>query len=258
MDLNLYDWIVLNTSGGKDSQAMLSWVSRLARFQRFPIDRIRVYHADLGRAEWKGTAELAETQAKHFGLTFEKISRPQGDLLDQVKARRMWPSSQQRYCTSDQKRDQIGKLIRALPGYQEVAPQILNCMGIRAQESPARAKKQPFSVNKRLTNSNRAVLDWYPIFDWTVEEVWEEIKRSGAPHHPAYDLGMPRLSCVLCIFSPKAALVLAGKHNPELLNTYVELEAEIGHEFRLGCSMASVKAAIMTDENVGEVTDWRM
>lgn len=30
------------------------------------------------------------------------------------------------------------------------------------------------------------------------------------------DLGMPRLSCCFCIFSPRSALLLAGKHNPGL------------------------------------------
>ena len=31
------------------------------------------------------------------------------------------------------------------------------------------------------------------------------------------ELGMPRLSCALCIFAPKEALLLAGYHNPALL-----------------------------------------
>jgi hypothetical protein len=43
---------------------------------------------------------------------------------------------------------------------------------------------------------------------------------------------MPRLSCCFCIFSPRSALLLAAKHNPELLAQYVAVEKQIGHRFR--------------------------
>ena len=62
--------------------------------------------------------------------------------------------------------------------------------------------------------------EFRPTFDNWLEEhdVWKDIKASGVPYHKAYDLGMPRLSCVFCIFSPPAALMIAGKQNPELLD----------------------------------------
>jgi hypothetical protein len=55
---------------------------------------------------------------------------------------------------------------------------------------------------------------------------------------------MPRLSCVFCIFAPKAALVIAGKDKPELLQEYVDLEAEIGHTFRTDLTLAEVQEAV--------------
>ena len=51
-------------------------------------------------------------------------------------------------------------------------------------------------------------------------------------YHHAYDLGMPRLSCVFCIFAPESALLVAGKHNPDLLKQYVAVEEKIGHSFK--------------------------
>ena len=84
------------------------------------------------------------------------------------------------------------------------------------------------------------------------------IEASGAPYHPAYDLGMPRLSCVFCIFAPKAALILAGKHNPKLLAEYVQVEQEIGHRFTVKLSMAEVAQAVESGENTGEMTSWNM
>ena len=100
-ELNAYHWIVLNSSAGKDSQAMLDYV--VAECDRACVlrDRLVVAHADLGRVEWAGTRELAEKQAQHYGLAFVAISRPQGDLLDHISKRGKFPSPAARFCTSD-------------------------------------------------------------------------------------------------------------------------------------------------------------
>jgi 3'-phosphoadenosine 5'-phosphosulfate sulfotransferase (PAPS reductase)/FAD synthetase len=99
--LTTYHWIVLNSSAGKDSQAMLDYVVEQADLAAVPRTRLLVAHADLGRVEWPGTRELAEEQAKHYGLRFVAIARPQGDLLDHIQKRGMVPSPSVRWCTSD-------------------------------------------------------------------------------------------------------------------------------------------------------------
>jgi hypothetical protein len=58
--------------------------------------------------------------------------------------------------------------------------------------------------------------------------------QSGVNYHFAYDLGMPRLSCCFCIFASEDALMIAGKHNPELLTEYVRVETKIDHTFKNG------------------------
>ena len=78
------------------------------------------------------------------------------------------------------------------------------------------------------------------------------------PHHPAYDLGMPRLSCCFCIFSPRSALLLAAKHNPALLAEYVAVEKRIGHRFRQELSLAEVQDSVAEGEQPGQVGDWFM
>lgn len=261
-----YDVILVNSSAGKDSQAMLSHVVGLAR-EAGVLDRVHVVHADLGRVEWAGTRDLAEEQARFYGLPFHVISRPQGDLLDQIEKRGMWPSSTARYCTSDHKRDQIAKVIVNLAKSLDLGgrpARILNCLGIRSEESPARAKKTPFQRDARSSNSKRTVDTWFPIFDWTVGQVWDTIKASGVPYHRAYDLGMGRLSCVFCVFAPKAALMIAGQHNQDLLDAYVAVEQKIGHTFRKDLTIESVRQAIRSGVPVvqaaGQDVDecWRM
>lgn len=262
-NLSAYDVILVNSSAGKDSQAMLDLIAELATAAGVR-DRVVVVHADLGRVEWQGTRDLAERQAAHYGFRFEVVARPQGDLLAHVEARGRWPSNKQRYCTSDHKRGQVARLLTQLA--RELAPtvgarpvRILECLGFRAQESPAREKKPIFTSNARATNSRRAVDTWLPIHAWTLEQVWTRIKASGVEHHKAYDLGMPRLSCCFCIFAPKAALMIAGKHNPELLADYAALEVRIGHKFRQDLAIGEIKAALDAGATCSDpIESWRM
>ena len=245
-DLASYDLIFINSSAGKDSQAMLTHVVGLVDAQGVSRDRLVVVHCDLGRVEWKGTKELAQEQAEAYGLRFEVVSRPQGDLLDQIEARGMFPSSTARYCTSDQKTSQVTKLmtaeVRRLQAAGHVGQvRILNALGIRAEESPARAKKQSFHKDS-ASNGKRHVDRWLPIFDWDEERVWDTIWASGLRWHEAYDLGMPRLSCCFCVLAGRNELVLAAQHNPELAAEYVAVEERIGHTFTAKLSMAEIVA----------------
>jgi 3'-phosphoadenosine 5'-phosphosulfate sulfotransferase (PAPS reductase)/FAD synthetase len=261
-DLNLYHWIALNSSAGKDSQAMLGYVVELADTADVPRARLVVVHADLGRVEWPGTRQLAEEQARHYGLEFIAVARPQGDLLDHIAQRGKFPSPTVRWCTSDHKRTPVMALFTRLAQRtrQQGFPvcRILNCLGLRAEESPCRARRRPFAPNALASNGRRWVDDWLPLHAWTKEQVWQRIRASGVPHHPAYDLGMPRLSCCFCIFSPRSALLLAGQHNPELLDEYVRVEKAIGHRFRQELSLAEVQRAVRKGEQPGSVPDWLM
>ena len=257
MDLGAYDAVLVNSSAGKDSQAMLDVVAELAAAQGVR-ERVTVVHADLGRVEWPGTRELAERQAKHYGFRFEAVQRPQGDLLDQVLVVRHWPRNGTRYCTSDQKRDQVKKLITRIVAERHLGRpvRVLQCLGLRAAESPTRAKLQPLTRDERASNSKRTVELWLPLHSWTVDQVWARVRASGVPHHPAYDLGMPRLSCCFCVFSSRPALLLAGQHNPALLAEYVRVEKAIGHTFRKDQPIAEIAEALARGEQPGPITTW--
>jgi 3'-phosphoadenosine 5'-phosphosulfate sulfotransferase (PAPS reductase)/FAD synthetase len=261
-DLTNYDWILVNSSAGKDSQCMLDLIVELADAAGVR-DRIVVVHADLGRVEWEGVRELAEEQAKHYDLRFEAVKREQGDLLQAIEERGMWPSSTTRYCTSDHKRDQVKKvmtmLVREKWDNEKRRPiRILNCMGLRRQESPARNKRPAFVANS-YANGRREVDEWLPIHEWTVDQVWARIKASGVRSHWAYERGMPRLSCCFCVFSPKPALMLAATLNRRLFTEYLALEKRMGHTFRHGLSLQMIDDALRAGETTGPITDqWNM
>ena len=236
---------------------MLDYLVELADAQGVSRDRFVVVHCDLGRVEWEGTAELAAEQAAHYGLRFEIVRRDLGDLLDQVESRHAtnvskgkdiapWPSSQARWCTSDQKTAQVLKLITRLT--DELAHlgrqvRILNCLGIRAEESAARAKKAAWEKDPKACNGKRDVDRWLPIFAWTEEQVWDRIWASGVRWHDAYDKGMSRLSCAFCVLASKGDLIIAAQHNQGLAQEYLAVEVKVGKRFTNDLSMADIIAA---------------
>ncbi|MEU0509288.1 phosphoadenosine phosphosulfate reductase family protein [Amycolatopsis sp. NPDC006125] len=115
-------------------------------------------------------------------------------------------------------------------------------MGLRAEESRARLKKARLSRDEAASSGRRTVDTWLPIHDWTESQVWQRIRASGVPYHPAYEQGMTRLSCSLCVLGSRADLVRAAQLRPSLAAEYAELEAEIGHRFRNDLSMAEIIA----------------
>lgn len=258
-----YDIILVNTSGGKDSQTMMRFVVDECIRQNVDPSKIVAVHADLGRVEWAGTKLLAELQAMIYGLRFETVSRRQGDLLDHIEKHGKFPGRVPggrniRFCTSDHKRGPVQRVMTAL--VRELAldrpVKILNCLGNRAQESRERAAQKPFSWNKLASNkTKRHVWDWLPIHQWTLDEVWADIRESEVPYHYAYDLGMPRLSCCFCVYASEEALVLSAQHNPVLADQYVEVEVKIGHRFTQALSMGEIVEKART-ATVTSVADW--
>ncbi len=179
-------------SGGKDSQAMTAYLVNIV-----PASQLVYVHSDLGEIEWDGVQD-------HINATINaplNVVRAGKTLFGMVRTRHekrpdvpSWPSSAHRQCTSDLKRAPIQKFIRN-DMKQRGALLAVNCMGLRAEESTARAKKQEWIFSKMLTKAGRTVYDWLRIHDWGVERVWEEIADAGQKPFHAYSEN-ERLSCV--------------------------------------------------------------
>ena len=206
----------VNHSGGKDSQIMFHYIH-----QHVPAAQILVIHALLPEVEWDGV----EDHVRNTTLGLPVLTcRSRRTLLEMIEERGMFPSPSIRQCTSDLKRGPIERTIRRT-GHKL----IVNCMGMRAEESSNRSKLAPLKLNARNSKANREWHDWLPIHDWKVGEVFEGIASVGQQPHFAYALGMSRLSCCFCIMASKADLTIAAQHNPEMYKRYVDLEKSTGH-----------------------------
>jgi 3'-phosphoadenosine 5'-phosphosulfate sulfotransferase (PAPS reductase)/FAD synthetase len=264
-----------NLSGGKDGQAMLKTVINYG----LPVDS--VLHCDLGRVEWPQSMGMCQRSAKEFGLPLHVIYRTdKRDLLAHWQHRMLqlkgqgkpfWSSSKNRYCTSDMKRDPTDKFLNS-----QGSGIIINMEGIRAQESRDRAKKNPFTIRRRITSSyykgmtveeaienykpgKRLGITWFPIFNYSLDEVWStygvddhDLQRardvykthryivSWWPFHPAYAMGNDRVSCMFCILGSINDLQNGAEHNPELLQEMVAMEDEGQATFKDGWSLKTL------------------
>jgi 3'-phosphoadenosine 5'-phosphosulfate sulfotransferase (PAPS reductase)/FAD synthetase len=212
---------VCNSSGGKDSQAMFLTLRELV-----PANQLIVVHAHLAEVEWDGSIDFIKST---IGDTALVIAHPSKTFFDMVEHRGMFPSPSTRQCTSDLKRGPIEREIRRyLKAHPEFGGLVVNCMGMRAEESPGRSKLQTFKRSELNSKAGREWYDWLPIHDLTTEQVFEIIRAAGQEPFWTYGAGMQRKSCSFCIMACQSDLTIAAKLRPELYQRYVDTERRLG------------------------------
>lgn len=209
---------VINSSGGKDSQCMTIHLSRI-----IPHDQLVIVHSHLPEVEWPGIKEHIQNTNLGIDTNFVQAGKT---FFQMVERRGKFPSPSTRQCTSDLKRDPIQKFINQYikeKGFSIV----VNCMGLRSAESPARAKKKVFKINKRYDAPRRRQYDWLPIHKFELNQVWNTIMDAGQLPHWAYSKGMTRLSCCFCIMATDHDIRTAAGLMPDLFERYKATEAKI-------------------------------
>lgn len=246
MDAEVIFW---SHSGGKDSQAGLAQLVRLGL-----KDKIVVVHSDLGDMEWEPMHHWVESIS--FGLPVHVV-RAEVDFFEMARSMGRLPSGHQQYCTDILKTEPIKAFIHAYM-YQHGFTKAINATGMRAEESPRRAKKKPFTLSKGDGTSGmhmpkkfpeHTVHDWMPIFAYTTEEVFEEITLAGQKPHAIYSQGFSRLSCVFCVNGRIEEHKKAAELRPELAAKFAKLERDIGKSLRLK-QVNKVKMPKFLDEYV--------
>ena len=217
--------VAVNHSGGKDSQCMTLLLSRIV-----PREQLVIVHAPLGEVEWPDTLALIEaTIPDGVPLILAPVTSGKS-LLQSIEERGQFPSASVRWCTSSTKRGPIERELRHyLRSHPRFAGRLVNAMGLRADESAARARKTPWKRSDRNSRAGRSWFDWLPIFDLSTDDVFRIIHDAGQSPHWAYAAGMSRLSCSFCILASRSDLRRAAELRPDLYRAYTELEQRIGH-----------------------------
>lgn len=201
----------------------------MENYNRYPI---HVVFADTGW-EHSDAIQWSESIVNRYGLKLHVVRNPNKDFFQMVRNRGKFPSPAQRQCTSDLKRNPIQTWIRR--NCQSAL--IVNCMGLRSEESPARAKRLVLTRDRTMTNSRRTVWNWLPIHGWSETQVRSYLAELDIPLHPVYDY-LNRFSCQVCIYMSKRDLRAVQMHNPVAFNRIAELEREIGFTMQPGHTLA--------------------
>jgi 3'-phosphoadenosine 5'-phosphosulfate sulfotransferase (PAPS reductase)/FAD synthetase len=204
--------LVINFSGGKDSSAMLAYLC-----EKYQHIRKHVVFADTGW-EHEDAEVWGRSIVARFGLPLHIVRNPNKDFIQMVRRRGKFPSPSNRQCTSELKRGPIQTWIRR----NITDPVVINCMGMRSEEGPARAKKRKLSRDKTQTNSRRTIWNWLPIHDWTEKQVREYLAERNIPLHPVYRF-LNRFSCRVCIYMTKRDLTAVSLNDPVAFQRIVDI-----------------------------------
>lgn len=260
--------VAIGVSGGKDSSAAaLATVQYLVRVGHNG-PRLLI-HSDLGRVEWTQSITICERLARQLGLELVVVSWKQGDMVDRwrkrwednssryanlelVKVLLPWSTSGMRFCTGELKTTVISQYLTARFSGQT----IISVTGIRRQESNERQKKPVASWSNDLSRNPRngpptAGINWHPIIDWTLTDVWALHHRYSLPIHEAYtQYNMNRVSCAFCILASQTDLLNSTTYigNRLAYSLMVDLEIESTFSFKEGYWLADIKPAWLSDE----------
>lgn len=248
---------IISVSGGKDSTAMLlhayergiepelvfadtghehpetyAYVEYLNDWCREHWGReIQVVKADFSD-KFELRRENIKKRWPKDGIPQERIDRavaamtPTGNpFLDLCKLKGRFPSTMVRFCTVELKHKPINELINRL---SEGHDAVISWQGIRAEESPSRAKLPEKDVDfGHWEPEPRGLLIYRPILTWTVDQVFEQHRKHGIKWNPLYQQGMGRVGCMPCIMARKGEIAEIAARFPDQVDRLEEWESEV-------------------------------
>lgn len=250
--------VAVGVSGGKDSQAAALATFRYLEAAGHTGPRILI-HADLGSVEWDDSLGICQELACHLECDLVVVRRKAGGLMERWESRWLssktryetlstvtlvpcWSTPAMRFCTSELKTHVIMAELKSRFKGQK----ILNVIGVRREESAARAR-----MSIADPDANAQVWTWRPIIEMTTDQVFAMIDGAGLAPHPAYRIhGMSRVSCRFCIMSNIADLTAASTvpESHDLYRRMVRLEADSGFAFQGSRWLGDVAPHLLDEE----------
>jgi len=183
-------------SGGKDSDVILE----LAKMSDVPY-----------RAIYKNTGIDPSGTIAHCRDNNVEVMNPKAKFV-RLMEKKGYPSRRNRYCC------------QYLKEYKILDYAIL---GIRSDESVARKKRYKEPEQCRVYSKKKKVRQYFPILDWTKDDVLEFIEERGIRLHPLYyDLDGnididARLGCQACPLASYKKRIEEFKKHPNMVKLYV-------------------------------------
>lgn len=239
--------VIVTFSGGKDSLAALLWT-------REHITRnFTTVFCDTG---WEHplTYEYIHRTADKLHLDLVTLrSKKYAGMVDLARQKKRWPSPRARFCTEELKTKPMIDYV-----LDEVRNNVLIVQGIRAAESPARAKMQaqctcfkyyfePYGYDKagkpkkhsyrskdvRAFRARFADDLLRPVFDWSAQQVIDYILAAGLEPNPLYRMGYKRVGCWPCVMANQRDILSVARQAPERIDYIAGIEHELQNKGRI-------------------------
>lgn len=151
---------------------------------------------------------------------------PSGNpMLDLCLWKGRFPSRKAQFCTQFLKTE---PLVEYQMDLIDEGHAVWSWQGIRADESPGRARKASFEEVGGGLYINR------PILRWTASDCFDAMAARGIRPNPLYTMGMKRVGCMPCVNSSKDDLLEISKRFPEHIDRIAEWENMVGEAGKRG------------------------
>lgn len=196
------------------------------------IERKRQYIAEHWHNNLTTKYHFSDERATNAVKRALETLHPTGNpFLDLCMLKGRFPSTKARFCSTILKHDAVKNQVVdiLLDKYDEV----IIWQGVRADESPARAKLPVWETDA----DNTPGLNVYrPILHWSHNQVFEFAKQNGVETNPLYKQGFSRVGCMPCIHARKSELRELFLRYPDEVKRVEEWEKLVSLCSPRGCS----------------------
>ena len=173
-----YPHIKLASSFGLEDVALIDMISKLS-------PRIGVFTLDTGRLN-EETYEVMDRIRARYDIEIESYfpDRAKVEALERAKGFYSFRQSveNRKECCGIRKIEPLGRALAGLKAW---------VTGLRREQSVTRSGVQQIEKDETIIKIN-------PLADWTLEQVWDYVKKNQVPYNRLHDRGYPSIGCAPC------------------------------------------------------------